>query len=148
MMSLLLLLGFIHCFHHFLRHKFHKYPDEEGYDDNIIGESEKKYKVRQRIHGHENITKYSQREEEFCCEWRFWMLKCFPGVPEFFLQIFKTSNKVEEFHRENDYSPFRVASFSSSRRVFQFLVVAVTASFLSKNMVENFVIPYPSGQYR
>lgn len=32
--------------------------------------------------------------------------------------------------------------------VFQFLVVAVIPSFFSKNIVENLVIPYPSGQYR
>ena len=146
MMSLFLLLGFIHCVQHFLWDKLHKYPDKQRDDNNIIGKSEKEYKVRQSIHGHNYIAKYSQGEEKFCCEWCSRMSKGFPGMTELLFEIFKTSNKVKKFHKDNDYSSFIVASFSSSRSVFQFLVVAVTASFLSKNMVENFVMPYPSGQ--
>lgn len=146
MMSLFLLLGFIHCFQHFLRDKLHKYPNKKRDDDDIICESEKQYKIWQSIHRHDDVPEYPEREEEFCYERRFWMSKCFPGVAEFLFEVFKSRKKMKKFHKESYYSPFIVASFSSSRRVFQFLVVAVTASFLSKNMVENFVMPYPSGQ--
>jgi hypothetical protein len=126
--------------------KLHKYPDKQRDDNNIICESEEEYEIWQSVHRHEDISEYSEREKEFCYEWCSRMSKGFPGMTELLFEIFKTSNKVKKFHKDNDYSSFIVASFSSSRSVFQFLVVAVTASFLSKNMVENFVMPYPSGQ--
>ncbi len=98
MTSLLLLLGFIHCFQHFLRDKLHKYPDKKRDDDNIICESEKQYKIWQSIHRHDDVPEYPEREEEFCCERRFWMSKGFPGVAEFLFDVFKSRKKVKKFH--------------------------------------------------
>lgn len=77
----LLLLRFFHSVENFLRNKFHKYPYQNRYHDDIISESEKEDKIWQSIHRHEDVAENSEREQELGEKGCFWMekylLRCF-----------------------------------------------------------------------
>jgi hypothetical protein len=56
--------------------------------------------------------------------------------------------KMAETGRFKNHFYNDVAISNNLLTVFQFLVVAVTLSLFSKNLLDNFVSPYPPGVYK